>query len=263
MIEGIHRAGGEPSALERIVHSAALRDMLDVRFRFRRLARWHLESANRRKVVCRLEFDEDAPHPSSVFLVAAAGRSRIAVEQLNREVAAMCCLRALGDERLSQAAPEVFAHDPVAGMVIVEDLHASAGVPLGELLQRPCREPAADALRLLAHTLGRLHAATFRSNPSSSSRTVDQSREAARISALDRRIKVFRSKLRRYGLALDARARTELRAAHECLYAGADHAFCHGDVSPSNVFVTSSAIRFCDFEFAAFHNPVLEGMHVG
>ncbi|MBW0115534.1 hypothetical protein [Pseudonocardia abyssalis] len=182
-------------------------------------------------------------------------------DPFHHEVASCQLFTALPSE--ARASPVLIAHDPVARLLVLEDL--GRGSTLADALFGP--DPAAAQRCLLgwARGLGRMQAATAgRENDfgallrrmgerTSRDPVIDDARAAlAGVSAM------LTDEL---GIAVPAAAHREAQDTARLLGGTRYRAFSASDTCPDNNLVTSRGVRFVDFEGGCFRDVALDAAY--
>lgn len=156
--------------------------------------------------------------------------------------------------------PEMYAHDGVERLVVLEDLGRSP--TLADKLLGSDARAAERALLSWARSLGRLHASTAgrEADFDALTRRLGAPRVRGAVSTDDRRaIRELPDLLAEsLGVPTSARTHRRTRAAVAALESGGHRAFSPSDACPDNNVITSRGVRFLDFEGGCWRNVLFD-----
>ncbi|QDV42966.1 Ankyrin repeats (3 copies) [Stieleria neptunia] len=218
---------------------------------------------------CKLSGAPDGA-PPSVILKRARQRnydpddpkSRPAVG-LFRDWAGLQFLGSLGDQNLACA--EWYGGDRESGFFLMEDLRHT--VDLDHLLTRSSESEAMDGLKLLASSLGRMHAQTIgRESEYQSIRGVLGPGDTAHRHRLAQHAReagpYFAERCEWLKVDLVPGVDRDIeRIASAMAEPGDFLAFTHCDACPDNCRITEDRLYLIDFEFASFRHALLDGVY--
>lgn len=231
-----------------------------------------LTAPERRTLVlrCQVVASADADLPETVILKWAntedyrPNEPEGAVARLFNDWAGTLFLSGLPEA--AGLAPRCLGGDRAMGLVVLEDL--GAGATLVDPLLGADATAAERALLALMRTLGRLHAATVgREDAYRAVRAtlgpVTAATPVHTPGRLRAQLPEIGAALTRAGLALDARAETEVETTLTALeQPGPFWAYTHGDPCPDNDFLApDGTVRLIDFEMGAYRHALIDGVY--